>query len=83
MRLKVPLVVSQDAALLEVVGDHATKMTGWEVEDLVDAVNRAKGTTQAELDAAYEWAGRYTWSGFAAGNRATLEYVLAGKPNRR
>lgn len=81
MRLRIPLVISPDPALLEVAGDGATVMAGWTVGHLVDAVVRARATTDEQLDRAEAIADGLRWSTFAAGTRAVLERARTAARN--
>lgn len=73
MRLGIPLVVSPDPALLEVTGGTAVVMGGWTREDLADAVDRARGRTPDELEAARTRSQGLTWRGTAARTRRALQ----------
>jgi glycosyltransferase involved in cell wall biosynthesis len=79
MRLSIPLVISQDPALVEVVAGHAAVMAGWSARDLADAVVKALQTTPAELEAARVFADRYTWANMAVGIRESLEAAITNR----
>jgi glycosyltransferase involved in cell wall biosynthesis len=65
MRLGIPLVVSSDAALLEVTGGHAEVVTELGPEALADAMRRASMRTSEELAAAAAYTDRFSWTGMA------------------
>jgi Glycosyl transferases group 1 len=76
LRLKIPLVISPDAALLEVTGGHAQVMRGWEIEDLADAVAQAWTRSDEQLAQAREWVESFTWTKMAAETRAVLAHTV-------
>jgi len=78
MRLRIPLVISSDPALVEVAGGHATLMDGWGPRPLADAINRAWLTTPEQLDAAQAFAAKYTWANMARGVRESCQTAIAG-----
>ena len=72
MRLGIPLVISDDPALLEVTGGNATVVSGAAPESLADAAARAWVTPEEELDRARAFAGRYLWARTARETREVL-----------
>jgi glycosyltransferase involved in cell wall biosynthesis len=72
MRLRIPLVISPDPALLEVTGRLAEVMTGWEPADLAAAVRRALDASPAQLDRAAAFVAEHTWRRQAAETRDLL-----------
>lgn len=72
MRLRIPLVVSTDAALAEVTGGHAAVAPALDPVTLAGAMARALTFGEAELDAAYAWTEQFTWRGMAEAIRASL-----------
>jgi glycosyltransferase involved in cell wall biosynthesis len=83
MVLGIPVVVSDDPALREVSGGHATVVHERSGQALADAVTAALATPPEALQAAREFASRYTWAGTAAGTRAALEDAIAARSARR
>jgi glycosyltransferase involved in cell wall biosynthesis len=79
LRLRIPLVISPDPALLEVTGGHAAVMEGWDAGALADAVRRAAAIHPEELDRASAWVEPFTWSKMAAQTRAALADVIAAR----
>ncbi|HWB67960.1 MAG TPA: glycosyltransferase [Mycobacteriales bacterium] len=77
MRLRIPLVISPDPALVEVAGGHAAVMAGWSSRDLAEAIGQAMQSTEAELASAAEFAQRYTWANMARSLHDMLEYAVA------
>jgi glycosyltransferase involved in cell wall biosynthesis len=65
MRLRVPLVISPEAALREVTDGHATVMTDFSAAALADAVEKALTMTPAQLEAARNRAMEFTWGRMA------------------
>jgi glycosyltransferase involved in cell wall biosynthesis len=80
MRLRVPLVIGPEPALLEVTQDTATVMDEWTARSLADAVDRALTPSSSALDAAEARASEFTWAGMASGLRALLTDAIAGRP---
>ncbi len=72
MRLGIPVVVTPDAALLEVTGGHATVMDGWDAAALAAAVPVARAQSDEELSAGVEHAAGFTWERTASVVRSTL-----------
>jgi glycosyltransferase involved in cell wall biosynthesis len=77
MRLGIPVVITPEAAMLEIAGGHATVMADLGSDSLVKAVESAQLVTEDELSAAREWAERFTWSNFAWRVRGTLASAVA------
>jgi glycosyltransferase involved in cell wall biosynthesis len=80
MRLGIPLVISEDEALLEVTGGHATIVRGTDAGALADAVSTAWATPQEELDRARAFVERYSWAKMAAETRAVLAQAAGLEP---
>jgi glycosyltransferase involved in cell wall biosynthesis len=76
MRLRIPVVITPDPALLEVTDGHATVMEDVEPEPLARAVEKALQTPARDLDAAQKDADRFTWANFASGVRGVLAEVV-------
>lgn len=72
MALGIPLVISPDAALLEVCDGHATVMRGWHAAALADAVAIASARTPTQLEAARRHAAAFTWGCSVKRVRETL-----------
>jgi glycosyltransferase involved in cell wall biosynthesis len=72
MRLGIPLVISNDAALLEVTGGNATVVPKTDPMSLADAAQTAWGTPSEELDRARAFAERYRWERAARETREIL-----------
>ena len=86
MRLRIPLVISADEALLEVTGGNATVAQGSDPESLADAVSAGWSTSMDDFDRASAFVDRYRWADVA---RATREALIAvagsgspGQPKR-
>ena len=77
MRLGIPLVVSDDEALLEVTSGHATVVEGRDSASLADAVSRAWETSKEDLEQAREYAHRFSWAQVAGETRDALARVAA------
>ncbi len=77
MRLDIPLVITPEAALLEVTDRKATVMDGWGPVPLADAVERALRSTPEALDAARRRAEEFTWARMASGLRDALGDAIA------
>jgi glycosyltransferase involved in cell wall biosynthesis len=77
MRLRIPLVISPEAALMEVTDGRATVMSDFGAAPLAEAVEKALTTTPAELDAARERAMEFTWSRMANSLRDLIGQALA------
>jgi glycosyltransferase involved in cell wall biosynthesis len=74
MRLGIPLVISDDEALLEVTGGKATVAAGDDAESLARAVSLAVASPREALDQARAHAAR-TWQDVARDTRAALVQV--------
>jgi glycosyltransferase involved in cell wall biosynthesis len=74
MLLGVPVVVSEDPALLEVTGGHAVVAEGDSAEALAAALERALALTPAQLAAAAALARDFTWERCAL----VIREVMAG-----
>ena len=61
MRLRIPLVVSTDAALAEVTGGHATIALELSPRALSEAFTRALNSNADELAAAYDYTEQFKW----------------------
>lgn len=83
MRLGVPLVVSDDPALLEVTGGHAEVMAERTPTGLADAVVAALARSPRQLDAARHHAAGFTWEATARSVRATVEAVTDPRRSTR
>ena len=81
MRLGIPLVISDDPALLEVTGGNATVVSREDPESLAEAVLAAWRTPRADLDRAQAHAGR-TWEDAARQTRQALTQVVESQPAR-
>jgi len=79
MRLRIPLVISPEDALLEVTDGHATVMEGWGPEPLADAVVRARCTAPERLDAARARAEEFTWRRMAESIRSLADQAIAAR----
>ena len=77
MRLRIPVVIGPEAATLEVAGGHAVVMADWTPESLAAAVTEALSYDAARLDAAQEFASRYTWATTVRQTRAMLKRLAA------
>jgi glycosyltransferase involved in cell wall biosynthesis len=77
LRLQIPLVISEDPALLEVTGGHAVVMRGTTAESLADAVSRGWKVTDGELAAARSWIESFTWTNMAAETREVLAQAIS------
>ncbi len=75
MRLGIPVVISDDEALLEVTGGNATVVAGTDAASLADAVSAAWATPADALERARSYAGRYTAERMARETRAVLAGV--------
>lgn len=79
MRLDIPLVITPEAALLEVTDGRATVMDGWGPAPLADAVQRALKSTPADLAAARRRAEEFTWARMASALRTTIDEAIAAR----
>ncbi len=77
LRLGIPLVISDDPALMEVTGGHATVIHGRTPESLADGVSRAWKMNNAELAAARSWVESFTWTKMAAQTREVLAATIS------
>jgi glycosyltransferase involved in cell wall biosynthesis len=77
LRLRIPLVISDDPALVEVTGGHATVMSGRTPESLADSVSRAWKMSDSDLAAARSWVESFTWSKMAAETREVLAETIS------
>lgn len=78
MRLGIPVVVSDEPALLEVTDGHAVVMGGRDASSLASAVEQAVGQDAAALAEAAAHAERFTWVRCASDVRHLLSTVVAG-----
>ncbi|MCU1659155.1 MAG: hypothetical protein JWO57_3811 [Pseudonocardiales bacterium] len=72
MRLRIPVVITPDQALLEVSGGHATVTAGSDATALADAVTIALDTPPERIEAACRHTDDFTWARAAAQTRATV-----------
>lgn len=72
LRLRIPLVVSDDVALAEVTGGHAVVVEDVEPDTVAKAMRIALEQTDAELDAGREYTEQFKWRYMAAAIRADL-----------
>lgn len=79
LRLRLPLVVSDDVALREVTGGHAVVATDLAPAPLAAAMHRALATGEAERDAGRAYTQRFAWRFMAAAIRDHLLAVRAGR----
>lgn len=77
MRLGIPVVITPEPALLEVTSGHATVVQGEGPDALARAVETARHTSPADLEAAKRHAERFTWANFASGVRGVLAEAAA------
>lgn len=77
MRLGTPLVITPEAALLEVTGGLAAVMDGGDAPALADAVAVALSTSPTDLEAARQHAAQFTWKRTAEDIRALIAEVTA------
>jgi glycosyltransferase involved in cell wall biosynthesis len=78
LRLEIPLVISDDEALLEVTGGNATVVAETDPESLADAVAKAWATPGAELERGRAYVAERTWADVAADTRMVLAGVADG-----
>ena len=76
MQLGIPLVVSDDEALLEVTGGNATVVSKTDPVSLAEAVKEAWATPEGQLARAREFAGRLTWERTARETRSVLSDAI-------
>jgi glycosyltransferase involved in cell wall biosynthesis len=72
MRLGIPVVVTPDPALLEVTGQLATVMDGWDAASLARAVPQAGRTGDEDLQVGVAHASTFTWGRTATNVRDAL-----------
>jgi glycosyltransferase involved in cell wall biosynthesis len=72
MRLGIPVVVSDDAALVEVTGGLAAVARSMAPDDLCAAMEEALAQTPADLEAGRRHAATYSWTGMATTIRSSL-----------
>jgi glycosyltransferase involved in cell wall biosynthesis len=72
LRLRIPLVVSDDVALAEVTGGHAPVVPDVEPETIAKAIRTALGQTAEELAAGHDYTDQFTWRSMAAAIRQDL-----------
>lgn len=77
LRLQIPLVISDDPALMEVTGGHAAVTSGRTPRSLADAVSRAWNMTHDDLAAARSWVESLTWARMASETRDILARTVA------
>jgi glycosyltransferase involved in cell wall biosynthesis len=82
MRLGIPVVISDDPALLEVTTGHATVMDGSGPEALARAVEVARRVSLEDLAKAKSHAEEFTWKRTAAQVRELLELCMAGRDHQ-
>ena len=80
MRLGIPLVISPDAALLEVTGGHAAVMADFGTDALVRAVRAARRTPAETIERARTHVAPLTWEQTAGAMRATLCESIDRRP---
>ncbi len=80
MRLGIPVVISDDEALLEVTGGNATVVSGTDAASLADAVQAAWATSAEALERGRSFAARYTAERQARETRAMLGQVTSTDP---
>jgi glycosyltransferase involved in cell wall biosynthesis len=78
MRLGIPLVISDDPALLEVTGGNAAVVKGGGPGTLAEAAKRAWTASPEELDRARAFAERYKWARTARRTREILAQAAVG-----
>jgi glycosyltransferase involved in cell wall biosynthesis len=78
MRLGIPVVITPDAALLEVTGGLATVMDGWDAASLARAVPLARRLSSDQLRKCTEHATEFTWRRTASEVRTALSAAIAG-----
>lgn len=83
MRLGIPVVISDDPALVEVTDGHATVMNGTGPDALARAVNAARASSTEDLAKAQSHAEAFTWRRTAAQVREVLELSLVQREDDR
>jgi glycosyltransferase involved in cell wall biosynthesis len=78
MRLGIPLVISDDEALLEVSGGNATVVAETDATSLANGVSAAWSTPREDLERARSFADRYTSERMASETRAFLARIIDG-----
>jgi glycosyltransferase involved in cell wall biosynthesis len=81
MLLHKPVVIGPDPGSLETAGDHATVAADWTPKALAVALTEGLQRDQDSLDAARDWAARFTWNRTLHATRDALAEMAAG--NRR
>jgi glycosyltransferase involved in cell wall biosynthesis len=76
MRLGIPLVISDDEALMEVTGGNATVVAESGPASLADGVSAAWATSSEDLESARSYVERSTWVTVARETRDALGEVL-------
>jgi glycosyltransferase involved in cell wall biosynthesis len=76
MALGIPLVISPDAALLEVSDGHAVTLPGLGPHAVAEAVVQARQLSQNALSEARRRASEFTWARSAMDMRAMLQEAL-------
>jgi glycosyltransferase involved in cell wall biosynthesis len=79
MRLRIPLVISPEAALMEVTDGRATVMSDFGAGPLAEAVEKALTATPAELEAARERAMEFSWARMATDVRNLIAQSVAAR----
>ena len=78
MRLRIPVVLGPDPAVLEVAAGHGFAMSSWTPAELARAVRAGSAATGEELAAAASHASTYTWGRTVEGTRNLLASVSRG-----
>jgi glycosyltransferase involved in cell wall biosynthesis len=81
MRLRIPVVITPDPALLEVTGGHATVIDGSGAAGLARAIESARRLSAVQLAAAKEYADEFTWALTATRMRAMLAEMMVEVPS--
>jgi glycosyltransferase involved in cell wall biosynthesis len=76
MALGIPLVISPDAALLEVTGGHAVTLPGFGASAVAEAVVEARSLTPVALEQAKAHAATFTWESSARSIRSLLHQAV-------
>jgi glycosyltransferase involved in cell wall biosynthesis len=80
MRVRIPVVISNDEALLEVTGGNATVVAESDAASLADGVSAAWATPKDQLERARSYTDRYTSERMAQDTRAILAEVTGDQP---
>jgi glycosyltransferase involved in cell wall biosynthesis len=83
MALGIPLVITPDAALLEVTGGHAVTLPGESPAALAEAVVEARRLSPRALQAAREHAEQFTWVRSATAMRNLLADAIGHREPER